>query len=156
MAQALGMSALDLLRQDHQRLKQMLQDYGDAQPPQKDTWFELIKHELDRHAAIEEELFYPAVARSGEEAEALVREARHEHADVRAVATEIGKLQPTDSGYDQRVAELRDRVLHHAEEEEARIFPLAEQSLGAERLASLGREMADRGEALRTEMAMPR
>jgi iron-sulfur cluster repair protein YtfE (RIC family) len=49
----------------------------------------------------------------------------------------------------QKVKELRDAVVHHATEEEAEMFPVAEKGLG-QQLMELGEQMAVRKKELAT------
>jgi iron-sulfur cluster repair protein YtfE (RIC family) len=145
--------ALELLRNDHRLVDRMFEGYSRANVAQKDTVFEQIKHELDSHATVEEELFYPALRASGGRAAEMVEKAELEHFGVKTLLGAIAYMQPSDAAYDARVQELRDDVREHVAEEEAELFEAARRQLGAARLLELGAQMATRKAALRVEMA---
>jgi iron-sulfur cluster repair protein YtfE (RIC family) len=98
-----------------------------------------IARELERHAQLEEEIFYPAVASASDEGASAVREARRHHADLRARA----------AGADARAVEaLRSQVARHVEFEERIIFAEAQRSLSKEALVELAERMEQRNREL--------
>lgn len=124
--------ATSLLKDDHRRVKDLFASYDrleEGDEPGKKRLFEQIKIELTIHAAIEEEIFYPATAKSGEEgAEQLVEEAQEEHATIKTLLEEIDALDSgADAECDAKMIVLKDSVLRHAEEEEREIFPVFEE-----------------------------
>jgi hemerythrin superfamily protein len=145
--------ALELLQQDHRRVDRMFDEYPRGTTEQKETFFEEIKHQLDAHAAIEEELFYPALKAAGGRAAELVEKAQVDHFGVKTLLGAIAAMHPEDEGYDARVMELRDDVRRHVAEEEREIFAAARKQLGAARLGELAAEMGTRKGELREEMS---
>jgi|SRR4051812_10023440 iron-sulfur cluster repair protein YtfE (RIC family) len=145
--------ALELLRRDHRNVDRMFEDFPRATVEQRDTLFEEIKHELDAHAAVEEELFYPALRATGGRGAELVEQAGLEHFGMKTLLGAIAHMQPSDPGYAAQVEELREDVRAHVAEEESEIFRLAREVLGPERLRELGTRMAERKVALREEMS---
>lgn len=80
-----------------------------------------------------------------------VEEAGREHAEIKRL---IGEIEGHDSAapeFEARVMELKRLVLHHVGEEEGPLFMDAAR-LGPEELDRLGREMAERQEALKTSL----
>ncbi len=152
-AEQAGQDALELLRKDHREVDRLFKEYPRANLAQKDTFFEGIKHELDAHAAVEEELFYPALNAEGGELAALVERAELEHFGVKTLMAAIADMQPEDPRYDLSVRELGDDVRAHVAEEEGQLFDMARRRLGPGRLRELGERMAVRKAALREEMA---
>jgi iron-sulfur cluster repair protein YtfE (RIC family) len=145
--------ALALLHRDHENVDRMFDDYPRANAAQRDTFFEAIKHELDAHAAVEEEIFYPALRATGGDMAAAIDRAEIEHFGMKTLMGALADMQPDDPAYDARVAELREDVRSHVAEEEKQVFEAARRRLGAERLRELGQEMAFRKQALRKEMS---
>ncbi len=140
------MLATTLLKKDHSEVKKLFQQFGRTTARARKTRQRLIDAlatELDVHARIEEELFYPAMTQI-ESLRDMVEEAKDEHQQVKDLLAEIQGLEPTDEALQNRVKELRDAVLHHATEEEQRMFPDAEDSLGREELEQLGEQLAER------------
>lgn len=105
-----------------------------------------IAERLKTHAAVEEEVFYPAVRGLGPDAEAVVDEALAAHRAADLVLDESMGAEPTGAN----VKVLRDVVARHIEDEEERMFPLAER-LGAALQARLAARIASRSDELDEE-----
>src|SRR4051812_31468858 len=121
--------ATEVLKTDHATVKGLFRDYdklGDGAVAGKQKLFDRIKKELEVHAAIEEEIFYPAISELGEEkdAEETVREALEEHKIVKTLLAELSGLGPEDESFDAKMKVLSENVEHHADEEEDEMFPL--------------------------------
>jgi hemerythrin-like domain-containing protein len=102
-----------------------------------------IASKLLAHMAIEEEIFYPAVAEIGtKKTDELVPEALEEHHVARLVIDELPKVDPEDERFEAKMTVLAELIEHHVEEEEKEMFKAAEK-LGAERLQELGSEMEE-------------
>jgi len=149
------MNATHLLKKDHATVKELFIQFekaGDRAYQKKQTIFEKIHRELDAHAEVEEELFYPAVKQiRSEEVKDLVREATEEHKIVKTLLAEIAAMSAQEEQYEAKVTVLKESVEHHVKEEESEMFPAATQHLTKERLEALGVEMAIRKEALTTQ-----
>jgi hemerythrin superfamily protein len=140
-----------LLRKDHQTVKglfRQLKQAGERAQQSKQKIVGEIEHELEVHATIEEEIFYPAVQSEVTQAEDLVHEAIEEHRVVRNLLSEITVLEPDDEQYDAKVKVLQENVEHHIEEEEGEMFPKVTSALAEARLLELGQEMQERKEVL--------
>jgi hemerythrin superfamily protein len=147
------MDATALLKKDHATVKALFKKYeaaGDRAGQTKQRLFGEIKAELDTHAAIEEDIFYPAMQKvRSKEAQDLVLEAIEEHKVVKTLLEEIAQLTPEDDKFDAKMKVLQENVEHHADEEEKEMFPKAKEHLSEERRAELGDLMEDRKEALK-------
>ncbi|MBV8879890.1 MAG: hemerythrin domain-containing protein [Planctomycetaceae bacterium] len=123
-----ALKATMLLKEDHKKVKELLVKYGDlssSETEQKEDLFAMIRAELNDHATIEEEIFYPAVsAAEAPDAEESVQEAEEEHKIVRVLLDEMSELSPGEIDFEAKMKVLKENVLHHAEEEEKTIFPL--------------------------------
>jgi hemerythrin-like domain-containing protein len=143
-------NAIDLLKEDHKKVKALLEELGGTTTRAAKRRSELlakISLEFEVHAMIEEEIFYPAFHEAGETAEdeKLFFEAHEEHRAVKELV--LPDLQDTDVTSDQfsgRAKVLKDLILHHAEEEEKEMFPRAKKLLGKERLDELASELEGR------------
>ena len=145
------MEATALLKRDHAAVKALFKEYetaGDAEQT-KQHLFDRIQAELDVHAAIEEQIFYPAV-QEGRSAEAkdMVLEALEEHKVVKTLLEEIAVLTPADDEFGAKMKVLRENVEHHADEEEKEMFPEARKQLSEEIRNELGARMETRKEEL--------
>jgi hypothetical protein len=138
--------ALELLSADHRKVRQLFGDYGDlaenkAPAEQRERLAENICVQLTIHAALEEEIFYPA-ARAALMPTDLVDEASVEHASARELIERIRAMDGEDELYDATVRVLGEYIDHHVREEEDQLFPAVRgTSLD---LAELGLEMSDR------------
>jgi hemerythrin superfamily protein len=146
------MDAVSLIEQDHRNVEDLFKQFETAGPQAYKTKDDLVLQitvELQAHATIEEEVFYPAVAAmAAEEGKELVQEAVEEHQQVKQLLAELGQMTAEDDGFDDKVLTLIENVRHHVEEEESEMLPQARQVLGEDRLRQLGERMADRKEQL--------
>jgi iron-sulfur cluster repair protein YtfE (RIC family) len=143
------MNATTLLKKDHAAVKKLFRRFSDTTPraaKTRERLVERIAQELEIHATIEEQIFYPAM-RQVAGAEEMVEEALQEHQEVKQMLGEIQGMDPTDEALDQRIEQLQADVLHHATEEEREMFVKARE-LGDAELSRLGQEMAERKKAL--------
>jgi hypothetical protein len=97
---------------------------------------------LEIHATLEEEIFYPELAKVIGHDEVLDKsEPEHDH--MRHLIGVLRGGDPLDAGYDETVHELMRAVLHHVADEESVLLPRAEELMGA-RLGELGMQMTKR------------
>jgi hemerythrin superfamily protein len=142
------MKATDLLRKDHVAVKRLFTQFGKTTARAKKTRAQIIEKiatELDIHARIEEEIFYPS-AREIDEARTLVEDAREEHEHVKRLLSEM-RGRDASSELAAKARELKEAVVDHATDEEQEMFPLVER-LGVERLEELGARLEERKQAL--------
>jgi len=110
--------AIAMLREDHRKVEQLFKQFEEATG---DGRKEKIAHEicleLSVHAAIEEEIFYPAC--EGKVEEDLLKESYVEHDAAKLLIAEIenGKGE-SDEFFDSKVKVLQEEIEHHVEEEE--------------------------------------
>ena len=146
-----NMKATTLLKNDHSAVKKLLAAFGrtTARAAQKrQELMDQIAKELEIHATIEEEIFYPAV-KSVRGGQSLVSEAKTEHKKVDSLVAEAQGMDMDSDEVLEKVEEIRDAVEHHATEEEREMFPLAEDGLG-DQLQKLGEQLAARKTELET------
>jgi hemerythrin superfamily protein len=143
------MKTTALLKADHSAVKKLFRAYEKAEKAEdnakKKTIFDQIATELDIHAKVEEEIFYPAMkATDEEEAVDEVLEALEEHGIVKSLLAQLKKMKPEDETFDAKVTVLIESVEHHAGEEEDEMFPDAEKELGEAKLKELGARIEKR------------
>jgi hemerythrin-like domain-containing protein len=152
------MNALDLLKEDHKKVKALLEELTTTTPraaKRRGELLEKIAQEFQIHAAIEEEIFYPAFHQAAEtrDDEKLFYEAFEEHRAVRElVLPDIQGTQTSADEFSGRAKVLKDLILHHAEEEEKQMFPRAKK-LMKDQLEDLGSELETRKAELKKEYA---
>jgi hemerythrin superfamily protein len=140
------------LKDDHRRVKKAYRDFQKLDSDEDaDACAAIVQQviaELTVHAALEEELLYPAI-REVVSDEALIDEAEVEHETLHMLIDKLRGLAPGDDKYAAHFTVLCEYVLHHVKEEEGEIFPeLARARLDWDALAS---EMSSRREELTAE-----
>jgi hemerythrin superfamily protein len=136
------MDALELLKQDHKAVKELLQEAKQAEDSKKQRQlFREIKNELETHARIEESIFYPAMEER-EELKDMVLESIEEHKQVKTLLREMSRLGAKSEKFKAKLKVLSDNVEHHAEEEEeGKMFPKVRQNFDPGELEDLGEEL---------------
>ena len=149
------MDALTLLTADHNRVRGLFARFQAAQEEKNTALMtELaakILVELEVHATIEEEIFYPAVQQADEELKETVDEGLQEHHVAKTLMEEIKALSPDDDAWTAKMKVLIENVEHHAEEEETEMFTETRKNLDAATLEDL----AVRLEARKAELGAP-
>jgi hemerythrin superfamily protein len=134
-----GPNAVDLLQEDHDRVKRLFARFRQAGQKEQSVIAEQIVNDLELHARLEEQVFYPAFASIGQEAADTVAVSMQEHQVVKDLIQGLRGLRLNDRGFGERFEALRENVLDHAAEEEETVFPSARLNLD---LYGLGRNMA--------------
>jgi hemerythrin-like domain-containing protein len=128
--QAPPKDAIAMLKADHQKVRDLFQQYEATRDPRaKREVAEQVFMELETHAQLEEHVFYPAVNEETEDGPALVKESLAEHATMKQLIQKLRSIEPDPSEFDAQFRELLQHVEHHVAEEEAEMFPLAEEEL---------------------------
>src|SRR6266850_8560682 len=93
-------NAIEMLREDHRKVKQLFDEFEHAEESQaKEQIVENTVRELEVHAALEEEIFYPAAEEQVDEKESI-DEAREEHHVVKLLIGELKRMSAEDERYD--------------------------------------------------------
>lgn len=145
------LNALELLKQDHAKVKQSFKEFEKMDHEDEATMQEMVRAvcaELKVHTAIEEEIFYPAV-REAIEDEDLMNEAKVEHASAKDLIEQLEGMKADDPMLSATFTVLGEYVLHHVKEEESEMFPQARKAKLD--LEGLGAQMMARKEQLTAE-----
>src|ERR1041385_9228418 len=151
------MRATTLLKKDHRMVSGLLMTL--EMTPKfngmvRKTLFEQIRNSLMLHTQVEEEIFYPAMrnlAFGGESGK--IDEAYREHHAVQDLLNQMSNMDTMSEEFDSKLAELKQNIQHHVEEEENEMFPLATSRMSTERLEDIGERIHDRKMTLKTQMA---
>jgi hemerythrin superfamily protein len=133
--------AITLLRNDHRAVEKLFKAFEKAGGGGSETKQNLVASmvtELSVHAAIEEQVFYPAVRAEVEGTEEDVLEAIEEHHIVKWELSELDGMTSTDERFEAKVTVLIENVRHHVDEEQDDLFPRVRAALSRKRLLSLG------------------
>lgn len=150
-----GTDAIKLLKDDHKKVKELFSEFEKADGRSKKRIAKETLLELEVHAKIEEEIFYPKFLEMVKDEE-IAAEAEEEHHVAEVLMEEIKQMlesSNTDVHFDAKYTVLAENVKHHIQEEEKEMLPKAEKKMDKEMLMQLGEEMSQRKEQLKKEMS---
>jgi hemerythrin-like domain-containing protein len=137
------MNAIELLKQDHDLMKQLLDRTVELEDPiQRRQALQHIIIDFRSHEEIEEKIFYPAL-KEHPKAKDLVLEGYQEHHVVDLLLEELEEMPPRDERWGAKLKVLKENVEHHIEEEEGGMFPIARKVFERDELDTLGSRMAE-------------
>jgi len=134
--------AIQLLTTDHGEVEAMFRQVESL--PEGDARQQIVQEiirELSVHAAIEEQVLYPAMRKALPDGETLVQEAIDEHQAAKETLAAIERAD-NSTERDQHLVRLMGDVRHHVEEEETELFPKLAASIGSTELREMGGKLA--------------
>jgi hypothetical protein len=139
-------SATQMIRRDHKKVEGLFEKFDQAKKAEaKKKICEQVIEELEVHAKLEEEIFYPAVRKHiGEED--MLDEAKQEHQEAKQIMARLKSIDADEDEFEETFSELVDAIKHHVEEEEGEMLPKADES--EMDLDGYGEEMAQRKKEL--------
>jgi len=140
------MDVIKLLKQDHQKVKKMLEELEETTEratTKRQQLFAEVQSELRLHELVEEEIVYPAF-REQSKLKDIVLEGYEEHHVVDLIMDEIAGEPVTDETWAAKVKVMKENVEHHVEEEEDKMFPQARKLFAEEELEKLGEQVEQR------------
>lgn len=144
------MDAIQLLKEDHKKVRGLLGQLTDTTSRAEKTRTELlatIRKEIEVHTTIEEEIFYPAfreAAKNAEDREMFFEAIEEHHAAGDLVLPDLLGTEVTSDKFGGRAKVLKELIEHHADEEESDMFKRARELLSREQLETLGTRMQER------------
>lgn len=139
------MNAFALLKEDHRKVAGMLDEIEETTERAikgREELFTRLKQELDLHAMIEEDIFYPALEDT-EEAREITLEAYEEHRLVKQLLAELASEPKDTEEWTAKFSVLKENIEHHVEEEEGELFTKARQALSEDEIEMLGEQLQD-------------
>ena len=149
------MDAMSLLKEDHRKVKKLLEELESTTErgvKTREELFTKVKQELVIHEAIEEEIFYPAL-KEHPKTKDIALEAYEEHHVVDTVMAEIEGVAYDDEKWGAKFTVMKENLEHHIEEEEGEMFKQAKQVFDQDELTQLGESMKARKEDLMRQQA---
>ncbi|MDE1153791.1 MAG: hemerythrin domain-containing protein [Micavibrio sp.] len=149
--------AIEILTQDHRKVQKLFREFQKL--VEQDDGNTVRKEEIVReacalltiHAMVEEEIFYPAVARAVGDNE-IMNIAKVEHDGCNDLIEQLGKMRAGDEFFDARFIVLGEAMNLHIREEEHDMFPRVHKS-GLD-LDLIGRHIEKRQQELLVERGM--
>ena len=133
--------ALAVLKDDHREVEALFTKFEGLGHRAHKTKVDLVRQmtvALSQHAAIEEQVFYPAVRRAVSSLGDEVLEALEEHHVVKWTLSELEGMTAEDERFQPKVTVLMENVRHHVREEERDLFPQVRKAMAAAQLQELG------------------
>jgi len=151
--------ALELLRDDHRLIAALFDSYAKCQQTldvaKKTALVARICNALTVHAAIEEEIFFPAIRETVDGAGVLIDVAEVEHTSIKRLSDDLSATTPSlDSLYDAKVAVLGRYFNDHVHQQEDQLFPRLRKT--AVELIALGEQLALRRSKAIAQLDSPR
>lgn len=137
------MDAIELLTEDHEKVAEIfekLEPTTEKAVKKREELFNKLYTELDIHAQIEEQIFYPALKKAAETRE-IALEGFEEHKIIKRILQEMESLSKDNEQWKAKLTVLQETVEHHVEEEEGEMFKSAREVLSEEQLEDLGARM---------------
>ncbi len=136
-------SITNMIRMDHGHVTALFHRYRvGTSTARKDALARNACLALEIHAQLEEEIFYPALAKVEGNSEVLAK-SKPEHDEMRRLIGNLRALTPGSAQFDQTFFDLMRAVLHHVADEESTLLPQAERLL-TDQLGELGLQMTKR------------
>jgi len=141
--------AIAMLQADHQRIKDLFQQYEQSRDPQgRQQLIAQVLPALELRMLLEDTVFYPAFAEDTDEAgDELIEAAFQDHQRVRELMSALQDCDPEDVEFDLLFHELMESALAQMGQEERELFPQAQAHL-AETMESLTAEMQEIRQAI--------
>ncbi len=143
--------AISMLMEDHEKVKGLFDQFEKADNhSQKMKCVEKAIEELKVHAAIEEEIFYPAVRQKLDDPEGIMEEADEEHHVAKVLIAELDMMTGKEEHWEAKFTVLAENIRHHIKEEEGEMLPEARktpidfEALGAQMMARK-KELQEKG-----------
>jgi hemerythrin superfamily protein len=138
------MDVLTLLKEDHDRVKRLLEEGESTTERGEKTRTEIfarLKTMLTAHEAMEEEVLYPALM-AHPKAKELTLEAYEEHHVVDLILEELEMTPVTDEQWGAKFTVAKENIEHHIEEEEGEMFAKIRANFSTEERAAMAEQMA--------------
>lgn len=133
------MTIFEELRADHDKQRDLVEQVlaTSGASDERDRLFKALKTELEAHALAEERFFYVQLMQFDETQE----KGRHsvaEHHELDELIEAVVSSDQDSPGWLAQAKNLADKLLHHLEEEEQEVFPVAGKVLSENEKGSLG------------------
>jgi hypothetical protein len=151
------MNALTLLKADHETVAGLLESIDETTERAikgREDLFTRLKAELDLHAKIEEEIFYPALEEK-EETREITLEAYEEHRLVKQLLSELAAEPKDTEEWTAKFTVLKENIEHHVEEEEGEMFKKVRAALTEEEIQMLGEQLQEAKQQNKAAAANP-
>jgi len=147
-----------LLHEDHEEVQSQFEGFQTAGGDDRYFLATRMMRELELHARLEEDSFYPVLSDYAEEhahtkGASLIKEALGEHRAIQDRIMRIKESPAHGEAYTAEIEGLMQQVQRHVRKEEQEIFPLTLALLGEVELTRLRQNMDERKQELGHDLA---
>ncbi|MBW3557201.1 MAG: hemerythrin domain-containing protein [Actinobacteria bacterium] len=126
------------LEADHRRVEALFKSYRLTTDEQRPQVLSDIVRELSVHAALEEQIVYPAIRAKLQQGSEEADHAIDEHQQIKQLLSDLERLDMDSAEHGDRFEGLIAAVQEHVSEEEGELFPQLRSALEPERLDQMG------------------
>jgi hemerythrin superfamily protein len=133
------------IKEDHKKAMGLIEKISEADEDDvatREEFFPQVNDALTLHAEMEEQAFYPALE-AVKETQPLVEEALQDHEEMKALLEELSDMPKESEEWMDKFEELRDAVEEHAQEEETRTIPKAQDAFTEDQKEELRKSMGE-------------
>jgi hemerythrin superfamily protein len=137
------MDIIDLIKEDHQEIADLLKkisDLQDFQMTERGDLFKDLRSRLETHTTAEERSLYQRLETIDELREKMI-ESYEDHKVVASLLQSISEMEISDPEWASRFAILRENVETHVDEEETKVLPLALELISDTERDEMGDDM---------------
>jgi len=135
----------ELLKQDHREVSQMITELKKLSGQKREKLFQKLSDALQDHMTLEEDSLYPALE-DIDETKDLIEDAYEEHKTVQKQLKELDKIPFGDKKWDSTLNSMEEKIEHHVQEEESKLFKIAPKVLSTEELEDLNDQIVSEKE----------
>lgn len=140
-AQTSTETATDFLRRQHDEVRSMFAQMSDQKGEGRTQLFDCLRAFLAVHETAEEEIVHPAARKAGANGEKVVEARLAEESEAKNVLSELEKIGPGSTEFDEKFAQFQKAVEAHANAEEQELFPILEAELDANTLQDMTKKL---------------
>jgi hypothetical protein len=141
------MNAIEMLEIEHKGAKKLMEEIGRSTGATKKKLFDNLRHELEMHDRIEEQIFYPSVMKNPKTS-GLAGIDKKAHEEVEAALARLAKLPVEDPDWNPSFHKMQDKLLEHVANEEKNYFVKVREVLSETEILQLGEKMKSEKEHL--------
>jgi hemerythrin superfamily protein len=134
-------SAIDLLIDQHDAVRTLLQSIAAGPSDARRSSFEELVRMLAVHETAEEEVVHPRVRKIDEQAARIIEQRLTEESAAKSTLARLEGMEPESEEFLQLFLSFRVAVEDHAEAEELEEFPRLRQALALDELKQMGRTL---------------
>jgi hypothetical protein len=129
-------NVVDLIMNDHREVEKLFARL-EKEPDQRAGLVPVLTTLLTAHSRAEEAQVYPAARDEAQEADE-VEHSQEEHLEAEQLLATLAQVDPESPEFDKALAEAKEAIEHHVEDEESKVLPGLRERLSEERLMELG------------------